>query len=87
MNSPKIRFKGYTEDWEQRKFDDVYCSKMRVSSTASTSASICLSVEYEDCSSRSMDWLRIKNSLKEGKVWNYIDGSQVLLWKASPIYA
>ena len=23
MNSPKIRFKGYTEDWEQRKLDDV----------------------------------------------------------------
>ena len=22
MNSPKIRFKGYTEDWEQRKLDD-----------------------------------------------------------------
>ena len=22
MNSPKIRFKGYTEDWEQRKFAD-----------------------------------------------------------------
>lgn len=23
MNSPKIRFKGYTEDWEQRKFGEI----------------------------------------------------------------
>ncbi len=23
MNSPKIRFKGYTEDWEQCKLDDL----------------------------------------------------------------
>ena len=23
MNSPKIRFKGYTEDWEQRKLGDI----------------------------------------------------------------
>ena len=22
MNSPKIRFKGYTEDWEQRKLSE-----------------------------------------------------------------
>ena len=24
MGIPKIRFKGYTEDWEQRKFSDLY---------------------------------------------------------------
>ena len=23
MNTPKIRFKGFTDDWEQRKFEDV----------------------------------------------------------------
>ena len=23
MGKPKIRFKGYTEDWEQRKFSDI----------------------------------------------------------------
>ena len=23
MGKPKIRFKGYTEDWEQRKVDDL----------------------------------------------------------------
>ena len=22
MNKPKLRFKGFTEDWEQRKFSD-----------------------------------------------------------------
>lgn len=24
MGKPKIRFKGYTEDWEQRKLGNVY---------------------------------------------------------------
>lgn len=24
MNTPKIRFKGFTDDWEQRKFSDLY---------------------------------------------------------------
>ncbi len=24
MKKPKIRFKGYQEDWEQRKFGDVF---------------------------------------------------------------
>ena len=26
MNKPKLRFKGFTEDWEQRKLDDIYDS-------------------------------------------------------------
>lgn len=26
MGKPKIRFKGYTEDWEQRKLSDIYAS-------------------------------------------------------------
>ena len=26
MGKPKIRFKGYTEDWEQRKLSDIYGS-------------------------------------------------------------
>jgi len=24
MNKPKLRFKGFTEDWEQRKFGEQY---------------------------------------------------------------
>ncbi len=24
MNTPKIRFKGFTDDWEQRKLGDVF---------------------------------------------------------------
>ena len=23
-NTPNIRFKGFTDDWEQRKFDEVF---------------------------------------------------------------
>ena len=30
MNSPRIRFKGYTEDWDQRKLGEVGCAKSGV---------------------------------------------------------
>ena len=26
MGKPKIRFKGYEDDWEQRKLSDIYAS-------------------------------------------------------------
>lgn len=26
MENPKIRFKGFTKDWEQRKFSELYAS-------------------------------------------------------------
>ena len=31
MAKPKIRFNGYTEDWEQRKFGDLHieCGRMK----------------------------------------------------------
>ncbi len=44
MNKPKLRFKGFTDDWEQRKFDDIV---QRLSVTQVSSADL-PSVEYED---------------------------------------
>lgn len=28
MSKPKIRFNGFTEDWEQRKFSDIVIEKL-----------------------------------------------------------
>ena len=44
MAVPKIRFPGFTEDWEQRKFEDI--AKRRSDSTISSNSLPC--VEYED---------------------------------------
>lgn len=44
MGKPKIRFKGFTEDWEQRKLGEIV---ERVSTTG-TSGKELASVEYED---------------------------------------
>ena len=44
MSKPKIRFKGYEEDWEQRKFKNIASRE----STTQTSSSEFPSVEYED---------------------------------------
>lgn len=44
MRKPKIRFKGFTEDWEQRKLGEIV---ERVSTTG-TSGKELASVEYED---------------------------------------
>ena len=41
---PKIRFKGFYDDWEQRKFGDIAARE----SSVSTSVSDVPSVEYED---------------------------------------
>ncbi|MCB6415652.1 restriction endonuclease subunit S [Faecalimonas umbilicata] len=44
MGKPKIRFKGFTEDWEQRKFENI---AERLSETGESNAEN-PSVEYED---------------------------------------
>ena len=36
MNKPKVRFKGYTEDWEQRKLGDICQVTMGQSPDGST---------------------------------------------------
>ena len=80
MENPKIRFKGFTKDWEQRKFCDV---AVRASSV-STSSSDIPSVEYEDVvaeEGRLNKDIRLKEAVKSGIIF---DGSQVLYGKLRP---
>ena len=80
MEKPKIRFKGYQEDWEQRKFSDIAARE----SSVSTSASDIPSVEYEDVvaeEGRLNKDIRLKEAVKSGITF---DGSQVLYGKLRP---
>ena len=80
MSKPKIRFKGYEEDWEQRKFKNIASRE----STTKTSSSEFPSVEYEDVLSeegRLKKNIYLKKSEKMGIVF---DGSQVLYGKLRP---
>ena len=80
MKKPAIRFKGFTEDWEQRKFGEIAARE----SSVSTSASDIPSVEYEDVVAEE-GWLnkdiRLKEAVKSGITF---DGSQVLYGKLRP---
>lgn len=79
-NTPNIRFKGFTDDWEQRKFSNIASRE----STAQESSSTFPSVEYEDViSEEGMLNKDIRN--KEGsKKGIYFDGTQVLYGKLRP---
>ena len=80
MRSPKIRFKGYSEDWEQRKFSDIATRE----SSVYTSATDIPSVEYEDVvaeEGRLNKDIRLKETIKSGIIF---DGSQVLYGKLRP---
>ena len=80
MGKPKIRFKGYTEDWEQRKFGDIAVRE----SVTQTSTSDIPSVEYEDVvaeEGRLNKDIRLKENEKSGIAF---DGSQVLYGKLRP---
>ena len=80
MSKPKIRFKGFIEDWEQRKFSDIAARE----SSVSTSASDIPSVEYEDVvaeEGRLNKDIRLKEAVKSGITF---DGSQVLYGKLRP---
>lgn len=80
MGKPKIRFKGYTDEWEQRKFSD--CAQRE--SLFQTSSYDCPSVEYEDviaeegCLNKD---IRLKEVQKTGIKF---DGTQVLYGKLRP---
>ena len=79
-NKPKIRFKGFDDAWEQRKFSDVAARE----SFVSTSASDVPSVEYEDVvaeEGRLNKDIRLKEAVKSGITF---DGSQVLYGKLRP---
>ena len=80
MSKPKIRFKGFTDDWEQRKFSDIATRE----SSVCTSASDTPSVEYEDVvaeEGRLNKDIRSKEVVKTGITF---DGSQVLYGKLRP---
>lgn len=80
MNRPKIRFKGYGDDWEQRKFSEIASRE----STAQESSRDFPSVEYEDViteAGRLNKDVHQKEAVKKGIVF---DGSQVLYGKLRP---
>ena len=77
---PEIRFTGFTNDWEQRKFSDIATRE----SSVCTSASDTPSVEYEDVvaeEGRLNKDIRSKEVVKTGITF---DGSQVLYGKLRP---
>ena len=78
--TPKLRFSGYTDDWEQRKFSDIAVRE----SSISTSTTDIPSVEYEDViaeEGRLNKDIRLKEVVKSGITF---DGSQVLYGKLRP---
>ena len=80
MAKPKIRFKGYQDDWEQRKLGDI---SMRESLSQESSDDYPF-VEYEDVvaeEGRLNKDIRQKEGSKKGIVF---DGSQVLYGKLRP---
>ncbi|MBS1422632.1 MAG: hypothetical protein HP021_11050 [Lachnospira sp.] len=80
MQRPKVRFKGFTDDWEQRKFSDIAVRE----SIAQTSAPDIPSVEYEDVvaeEGRLNKDIRLKEIKKSGITF---DGSQILYGKLRP---
>ena len=77
---PEIRFAGFTDAWEQRKFSDIAARE----SSVSASASDIPSVEYEDVvaeEGRLNKDIRLKEAVKSGITF---DGSQVLYGKLRP---
>ncbi|MCH4000629.1 MAG: restriction endonuclease subunit S [Lachnospiraceae bacterium] len=80
MKKPQIRFKGFTDDWEQRKFSEI----AQRESAAKKSSTDFPSVEYEDVVSEvgilNKD-VRLKETQKTGIGF---DGSQVLYGKLRP---
>ena len=80
MDSPKIRFKGYTDAWEQRKFVNMV---MRESTTCVSSVD-CPSIEYEDViagEGRLNKDIKSKEHQKSGIAFN---GTQILYGKLRP---
>ena len=77
---PEIRFAGFTDDWEQRKFSDIAARE----SSVCTSTSDIPSVEYEDViaeEGRLNKDICSKEAVKSGITF---DGSQVLYGKLRP---
>ena len=79
-NTPQIRFAGFTDAWEQRKFSDL----AQRESAVEVSSPDCPSVEYEDViveEGRLNKDIRLKETQKTGIKF---DGTQVLYGKLRP---
>ena len=79
-NTPQIRFDGFTDDWEQRKFSNF----VQRESDIQVSSPECPSVEYEDViaeEGRLNKDIRLKEVQKSGIKFN---GTQVLYGKLRP---
>lgn len=77
---PEFRFKGFTDDWEQRKFSDF----AQRESAVEVSSSDCPSVEYEDVIAEEG---RLNKDIKQKetqKTGIKFDGTQVLYGKLRP---
>ena len=77
---PELRFKGFTDAWEQRKFSDL----AQRESAVEVSSPDCPSVEYEDViveEGRLNKDIRLKETQKTGIKF---DGTQVLYGKLRP---
>ena len=77
---PEIRFAGFTDAWEQRKFSDIATRE----SSVCTSASDIPSVEYEDVVAEEGRLNKDIRSKEVAKAGITFDGSQVLYGKLRP---
>jgi hsdS len=77
---PEIRFKGYTDAWEQRKFSDIALRE----STVQESSRDFPSVEYEDVIAEAGRLNKDVNQKEVAKKGIVFDGSQVLYGKLRP---
>ena len=79
-NVPKLRFKGYEDAWEQRKFSDIALRE----STVQESSRDFPSVEYEDVIAEAGRLNKDVNQKEVAKKGIVFDGSQVLYGKLRP---
>ena len=79
-NVPKLRFKGYEDAWEQRKFSDIALRE----STVQESSRDFPSVEYDDVIAEAGRLNKDVNQKEVAKKGIVFDGSQVLYGKLRP---
>ena len=77
---PVIRFKGFSDEWEEKKFSDIAARE----STVQKSSSAIPSVEYEDVVAEAGQLNKDVRSKKIEKSGIVFDGSQVLYGKLRP---
>ena len=71
MGKPKIRFKGYEDDWEQRKFGDLYCKvseKNDLSFGSDKIISVANMYFKEDVKDSSEEYMRTYNVMRLGDI-------------------